>query len=561
MAEWCALADVAVRALPGRAFVSAGAGSADHAAFHRDVLRWQAGFRAQAGDTWALHFDDAARFAAALYGAWHAGKTVVLPGDALAGTQARLRTQVDGFAGDWQQSDLPLPEQTTDADALALPLDVDATRLIVFTSGSTGEPVAIEKRLRQLDAEVHALESALGDGLEGVAVHGTVSHQHIYGLLFRVLWPLAAGRAIVPRAFFPEDLLAAMEGRDAVLVASPAHLKRLPAQLSWASLHGRLRAVFSSGGALPADAAHDTARLLGVPPTEILGSTETGGIAWRRWNTEQPAWTPLPGVDWRVQDGVLEVHSPHLAEAAWWRSQDRAEPDDAGGFRLLGRADRIVKVEERRVSLDALERQIQAHPSVKEARVLLLGGARSALAAVVAMADGVPVPADAAARRRLSQALSRHLAGSQDAVTRPRRWRFVASLPSNAQGKVTETALTALFRPERPEAHWTLREADRAQAELLLDASLAVFDGHFAQAAVLPGVAQLDWAVQLARDVFAMPPRFLRMEALKFQRVARPGDLIRLEIEWRADRSTLVFRYTSVHGPHASGRVVFADDE
>jgi len=58
-----------------------------------------------------------------------------------------------------------------------------------------------------------------------------------------------------------------------------------------------------------------------------------------------------------------------------------------------------------------------------------------------------------------------------------------------------------------------------------------------------------------------MPPRFLRMEALKFQRVARPGDLIRLEIEWRADRSTLVFRYTSVHGPHASGRVVFADDE
>ena len=366
--------------------MAAGAASADHAAFHHEVLRWQAGFRARAGDTWALHFDDAARFAAALYGAWHAGKTVVLPGDALAGTQARLRTQVDGFAGDWQQSDLPLPEQATDADAQALPLDVDATRLIVFTSGSTGEPVAIQKRLRQLDAEVHALESALGEGLEEVAVHGTVSHQHIYGLLFRVLWPLAAGRAIVPRAFFPEDLLAAMEGRDAVLVASPAHLKRLPAQLSWASLHGRLRAVFSSGGALPADAAHDTARLLGVPPTEILGSSETGGIAWRRWNTEQPAWTPLPGVDWRVQDGVLEVHSPHLAEAAWWRSQDRAEPDDAGGFRLLGRADRIVKVEERRVSLEALERQIQAHPPVKEARVLLLGGARSALAAVVAMA-------------------------------------------------------------------------------------------------------------------------------------------------------------------------------
>ena len=41
---------------------------------------------------------------------------LVLPGDALAGTQARLRTQVDGFAGDWQQSDLPLPVQATGAD-------------------------------------------------------------------------------------------------------------------------------------------------------------------------------------------------------------------------------------------------------------------------------------------------------------------------------------------------------------------------------------------------------------------------------------------------------------
>ena len=561
MAEWLALADVAVQPLAGRVFVSAGEASADHAAFHRDVLRWQAAFRRHSGSAWALHFNDAAHFAAALYGAWHAGKTVVLPGDALAGTQARLHAHVDGFAGDWPEADLPSPGEFPDVDRAQTPLDGDATRLVVFTSGSTGEPVAIEKRLRQLDAEVHALETALGAGLDGVAVHGTVSHQHIYGLLFRVLWPLASGRAIVPRAFFPEDLLAAMDGQDTVLVASPAHLKRLPAQLSWSALHGRLRAVFSSGGALPAEAAHDVARVLGVPPTEILGSSETGGIAWRRWNTEQPVWMPLPGVDWRVQDGVLEVRSPHLAEATWWRSQDRAEADETGGFRLLGRADRIVKVEERRVSLDALERHIRSHPAVQDVRVLLLGGSRSALAAVVALADGASVPGDAGARRALSQSLSRHLAGTQDAVTRPRRWRFVAALPGNAQGKVTEAALLAMFRPERPAARWTLRTPTQAQVELPLEPSLAVFDGHFTQAAILPGVAQLDWAVQLAREVFPVPSRFLRMEALKFQRVARPGDLIRLDLDWQAERGMLVFRYTSVHGPHASGRVVFADGE
>lgn len=559
MAEWHSLIDVAVRPLPGRVFARTAGDTVDHAAFQHDVLRWHATFNAEAGMTFALHFDDATRFASALFGAWHAGKTVVLPGDALPGTQARLQSRVDGFAGDWPGASTLHERETGDGPLAAL--DPEATRLVVFTSGSTGEPAAIEKRLRQLDAEVHALESALGAGLGDVAIHGTVSHQHIYGLLFRVLWPLAAGRAIVPRAFFPEDLLAAMDGHEAVLVASPAHLKRLPAQLDWPSVHGRLRAVFSSGGALPAEAAHEVARLLGVPPVEILGSSETGGIAWRRWDEEQPAWRPLPGVEWRLAGGVLEVQSPHLAEPAWWRSQDRAEADSAGGFRLLGRADRIVKVEERRVSLDALERQIQAHPAVREARVLLLGGQRSALAAVVAVNAETGVPDDAAGRRALANTLSRHLAGAQDAVTRPRRWRFVPSMPTNAQGKVTEAALTALFRPERPPTHWTLREPTHARVELPLDASLAVFEGHFTQAAILPGVAQLDWAVQLAREVFPLPATFLRMEALKFQRVARPGDLIRLDLEWLAERSTLVFRYVSEHGPHASGRVVFADGE
>lgn len=560
MAEWLQPEAVAVRPLPGRAFALVDADALDHAHFQGEVLRWRAAFAAAPGQAWALYFEDAARFAAALYGAWHAGKTVVLPGDALPGTQTRLRERVQGFAGDWAETAHCLLADA-DADTLhaQLPaLDPDATQLVVYTSGSTGEPAAIAKSLRQMASEVRALEAALGAGLDGAAVHGTVSHQHIYGLLFRVLWPLAAGRPIVPRAFFPEDLLASLASHDAVLVASPAHLKRLPAQLDWTRVHSRLRAVFSSGGALPADAALDAAQRLGVPPVEILGSSETGGIAWRRWDCEQPAWRPLPQVEWRIADGVLEVRSPHLAEDGWWRGQDRAEADTQGGFRLLGRADRIVKVEERRVSLDALEAQLRSHPAVQDVRVLLLDGPRSALAAVVVPEDAAFAIDDAAARRRLSQILSAHLADRQDAVARPRRWRFVPVLPGNAQGKVTQAALAALFRPERPVPAWTLREAGRARVELALDASLAVFDGHFPQAPILPGVAQLDWAVQLAREAFPLPPRFLRMEALKFQRVARPGDVLQLDLEWQPERATLAFRYVSVHGPHASGRVVFA---
>ncbi|WP_368563826.1 AMP-binding protein [Pseudoxanthomonas sp. UTMC 1351] len=573
MADWISLDAVAVSARPGRLVACAGtdaseSGTTDHAAFRRRAAQWRAAFSARSGQDWALYFEDTAEFAAALYGAWHAGKRVYLGGDNLPATLARLQPHVTGFAGDIPLEHAPLSAEmndSADGDNGALdewaPLGEESTRLMVFTSGSTGEPVAIEKKLHQLAREVEALQAAFGADLGDATVHGTVSHQHIYGLLFRVLWPLAAGRAIVPRTFFPEDMAAALARRDSVLVASPAHLRRMPEQLDWASLQGRVRAVFSSGGALPAESALAAKRLLGVAPTEILGSSETGGIAWRRWNGEQPAWRALPGVHWRVERDVLEVRSPHLPQDDWWRSQDRAEADGQGGFRLLGRADRIVKIEERRVSLDALERQLAEHEYVRETKVLSLAGTRSTLAAVVVPNEAGWQCLHEIGRRGFSLQLGQHLANSQDAVTRPRRWRFVEAMPVNAQGKPTEAVLTALFRPERPQPHWLMRDESAAELELDLDPSLAAFDGHFTQAAILPGVAQLDWAIRFGREAFALPPRFLRMEALKFQRVARPGDRLKLNLEWQPSKHTLSFRYVSVHGPHASGRVVFGHDD
>ncbi|TWI13315.1 AMP-binding protein [Aerolutibacter ruishenii] len=578
MAEWIALAEVAARPVPGRV-VALGAGSClDHVGFRAEAARWRDAFTARGGERWALHFDDTAAFAAALFGAWHAGKTVCLCADALPVTVARLEAGVDGFAGDFPEACAAIALHTqansaltgtappadavgaSDADSAWMPLDEQATRLVVYTSGSTGEAAAIDKRLAQLVREVEALQATFGERLDGAVVHGTVSHQHIYGLLFRVLWPLAAGRAIAPRLFFHEEIAAAMDA-PALLVSSPAHLKRIPEALDWNGARTRLRAVFSSGGALPAEAATAAHAMLGHAPIEIYGSSETGGIAWRQHDTDGPAWTPLPGVDWRIADGQLEVASPHLPDAAWWRSADRVEADGTAGFRLLGRADRIVKVEERRVSLTALERQLGERPEVAEARVVLVEGPRAELAAVVVLTGEGQARLRADGRRRVAQSLGQALADGQDAVTRPRRWRFVDALPGNAQGKTTDAALRALFRPERPAPVWVRCDATQAQLELALDADLLVFDGHFPRMPILPGVAQLDWAVRFGREAFALPPRFLRTEALKFQRVARPGMRIHLHLEWLEAKSVLAFRYESELGTHASGRVVLGPAE
>lgn len=585
MSDWLPLSRVALR--PGQVD------------FTHAVQRWRAAFQARGDHRVALYFQDSHAFAAALFGAWHAGKTVVLPGDLQAATLQRLQGEVGSLASDTPQDALPAvqasPVATENVSGPEMrPLDPLATHLVIYTSGSSGEPCAIDKCLAQLDAEVAALEACLGPQITSASkaasapnrVLTTVSHQHIYGLLFGVLWPLAAHRPFAgARLTYPEDIARCTAEGPCLLVSSPAHLGRLPEHLDWSGARDHLRAVFSSGGPLPLDAARQAQALLGRAPIEVFGSSETGGIAWRQRRLDDAAhhnaahserWTPLPGVMLDEQDGCLRVQSPHLppqsgkaAEAAWFTTADRvAEMSPDGRFTLLGRADRIVKLEEKRVSLTAIEQCLMQSPWVSAARVLMLPGAtRTELGAVVALNAAGHAALGTQGKLALNHALREHLLHVVERVALPRRWRYLNELPTNAQGKTTEALLMSLFSSPAaapasllPEARWIERAADQAQVELAITPDLAVLDGHFPVAAILPGVAQLDWAIAFGRQAFEIPPRFLRVDALKFQQPVRPGTTLRLALEWLPGKSSLHFAYTSAEGPHSSGRVMFASD-
>jgi 3-hydroxymyristoyl/3-hydroxydecanoyl-(acyl carrier protein) dehydratase len=105
------------------------------------------------------------------------------------------------------------------------------------------------------------------------------------------------------------------------------------------------------------------------------------------------------------------------------------------------------------------------------------------------------------------------------------------------------------------------REAAAAGLAVTAEAELVVFDGHFRDAPIVPGVALVDWAIGWGREVFAIAPGFARMEAMKFQRVVTPGTELDLSLTWQAGDGVLGFRYESAQGAHASGRIVFAPSE
>ncbi|WP_018434455.1 AMP-binding protein [Paraburkholderia atlantica] len=525
----------------------------------------------------ALCIDDPFEFACALFALFACGKEPVIPANATPGYLADLADAYDFMLMD---ADLPPFVASTPAVAhTSYAIDPHAL-LTLYTSGSSGTPKPIRKTLAQFNAEVHTLEQQWGALIGDATMLASVPHHHIYGLLFRVLWPLAACRAF-DRAICmePMQLQARIaQGGATAIVSTPAQLSRWPALPGFAALAPAPRAFFSSGGPLAADAAQPYAAIYGAAPLEIYGSTETGGIAWRRQD-EGDAWQPVAGAEVRRdEDGALCVRSPHLDHDGWHRTGDRIAFDADGRFHLQGRLDRVLKLDGKRVSLPELEARLALHPYVAQAALVPLEGAtRERVGAVVALTEAGGAALRAEGRVALAKTLRRHLADYFDAVVLPRHWRFRVSLPFDSRGKLPASAVEAAFAP-RAEGMEVLAETrvgdmrvgdmrvgdmrvgDTLHYLLRVPPSLVHFAGHFPGLPILPGVVQVDWAARLAAGHWPRVSEVASVDRLKFMAPVSPGAVLELTLAYDAARRRVQFAYRLDGRECASGVLVHRED-
>jgi acyl-coenzyme A synthetase/AMP-(fatty) acid ligase len=399
-----------------------------------------------AGRRWVLNLDRPFEFAAAMLGCWAANKTPVLaPPTLLVGvppiefdgviepaaalTMARERIVWEG---------LPKTKQRIEKIARS-------AELVLYTSGSTGVPKEVRRGAHNVEAELAVLESLWGGPLRQARFFTTVSHRHVYGMLFGMLWPLLNRRPFANFLLeYPEHLIDG-GGNAQVLVSSPALLKRighLPSgSASW-------RAVFSSGGLLPPSAATDAERVLGVCPVEVLGSTETSGVAWRsRRSAHSPCFTAITCVETRAgADDFLEARSPFSGEAGWLTMGDRVRFAGDGCFELLGRGDHLAKIEDKRVSLAEIERFLLETPWVTDAAcVALENEQRQYVGAILQLSAEGAAELASVGRRSFNERLKALLRPRIDGVAIPRKFRYVDAIPVNLQGKRQPAMIERLF--------------------------------------------------------------------------------------------------------------------
>jgi acyl-coenzyme A synthetase/AMP-(fatty) acid ligase len=402
----------------------------------------------------ALCCNDTARFASALLACVSENIDVVLLPNHQKGTLALHRDKYDAIITDLASLEAECDDATTrclvikeagqSSPTTPFPLFDHDIRVTFYTSGSSGTPRAVNKRLKQLIREVEIQDTMFGDLLENAAIVATVSHQHIYGLLFKLIWSLWRNRPFCrDNVEFPEQLNSIEQ--PFVLVTTPTFLRHVPASKSVVT--SKPRVMFSSGGRLDGHDAQGAAQAFNAPIIEILGSTETGGIAYRKQYPDKISahWRTLPGVTIRREsDTNWVVESPFSNGAQ--NLEDDLEPLADGTFLHHGRRDRVVKIGEKRLSLTAMENLANASGLLSTSSVFpLRKSSQERIALVAELSSKGRQVLKNSGKAALNRTICDFLATQFDRVTLPRYFRYLDKIPENAQGKRVLQELQRLF--------------------------------------------------------------------------------------------------------------------
>jgi acetyl-CoA synthetase len=387
--------------------------------------------------------------------------------------------------------DVWLDDLLKDAEASVSPEPVEATHplYILYTSGTTGKPKGIVHSTGGYMVFNYSAYQWVFDIREESVYWCTADVGWVTGHSSIVYAPLAHGAAIVIYEGAPDyptldrwwQIIETY--RVTTFYTSPTAIRMFMQHAAeWAAKHDltSLELLGSVGEPINPEAWRWFYRHIGgerCPIVDTWWQTETGGFMISAAPGLEllplkpgSAGLPLPGIDAAVVDeraqpvapgnkGLLVIRQPwpdmlltihgdpdRYANEYWGRfpgmyyTGDYAITDDDGYFRILGRADEVLKVAGHRLGSLELESAAVAHPAVAEAAAVgvpdPVKGEDIVVFAVVV--DGYePSPT-------LKADLSEHIRTTVGSIAKPRSIYFVKMLPKTRSGKIMRRVLRSV---------------------------------------------------------------------------------------------------------------------
>lgn len=375
-------------------------------------------------------------------------------------------------------ADLRAAFDADDVDASPAPdADADDPALILFTSGSSGMPKAVELSRRSVIGNQHDIMQRTGrmphlldKGSTQVVSLATTPMFHVGGLSSLLTHFLTGGKIVMTEGRFDAGQILALIEREGIQIwgAVPTMAIRILEHPDFESFDLSSLKSWPLGGAPVTTALLDRIRaklprLRERGLSNTWGMTEAGGfltVADARDLTLHPGTVgrPYPVVEIRIaepgEDGVGEVlaRSPtvmngyvgiddHTVDAdGWLHSGDLGHLTDDGYLFIDGRSKDVVIRGGENIACPHVEAAIATHPAVVEVAALGIPHpdlGEELVAVVVHQADATPPT---------SEDLVRHVTGALSYFAIPTRWEIRAQpLPTLAGEKVDKKSLARSF--------------------------------------------------------------------------------------------------------------------
>ncbi len=342
-------------------------------------------------------------------------------------------------------------------------MDAEDPALIVFTSGTTGEPRGVVHAYRYLGGQRAQAEHWLGSR-PGELVWCTTAPGWSKSArnVFLAPWLTGAAAVLHEGRFDPAERLdlAATLGVN-VLCQAPTEYRMLAKRTALRPLPA-LRRLVSAGEALEAETVEAFREAMGSEPADGYGQTETGHVCG---NLEgEPVWPgsmgkPLPGIEVQVVDETGEELDPGAVgelrlrastsptffsryldgerfEGEWWPTGDLVRREEDGRLWFEGRGDDVIVSSGYRIGPVEVESALLAHPAVAEAAAVAAPDPeRGSVVRAIVVAHG----------REPGEELARELQEHCKRETAPHKFprivEFAPELPKTSSGKIKRALL------------------------------------------------------------------------------------------------------------------------
>lgn len=391
----------------------------------------------------------------------------------------------------------------------------DESYFFLKTSGTSGTSKLVKRTLVEFINEALAMKKKFNLDPD-LTIFASVSHQHCFGLTFKVFLSLICGFKIIDENLNYPEIIFTLDMKNKIFVTSPVLLKNLALSEKF-NLLSDIKMIFSGGsklGKLRENFANFKTILV-----DTYGSSETGIIA-------QDCGEGLiinENVKFDFNElGCLKVTSPWCE---FFQTNDCAVLDGRKIVNLT-RLDRVVKINDKRISLEELDINALKSAILKDFYSGVHHNFKRICAVLTLNENGLKI-FRRSGRIGVMKEIKKTLTKEQK--NNLRHIKILENLPRNAQGKISkEKFLDAIDKKIRPKFQLLEQKANFAKFQTYISPELFYFDGHFDKLPLVPGFCELSFVYENAK-IFG---DFLVKEIknLKFSSFVRPGDFLILTL-------------------------------